>query len=168
MKKEPDLINKINVDNKLVVFKIYLSSYFEHLQNVTQVYAIVLNEVNDILLVSSIDRKWQLPGGTVEPNETFIDTLIRELDEETSIEPDLDTVKPFFYQDVFTIQNNQEVFGGSQVRFICRPKNITPFTHDPDNGHIMYHQWTKLDILHEYLNWGPTAGFIQKHLQTYL
>jgi len=168
MDNKPDLINKITWDGIDVTFKIYLTKDFDHLTNITQEYALVLNERNEILLVSAKDMVWQLPGGGVEPDENRIDTLIRELDEEAAIVPDPNSVKPFFYQDVYWHEDGTEVFKGSQVRYICKPKTIKRFEADPDRGHIVNHQWTKLEDLDTYLKWGPTAGFIQKHLPNYL
>lgn len=164
MDNKPDLINKITWDGIDVTFKIYLSESFDHLTAVSQVYGIVLNNNDEILLVSAKDAIWGLPGGGVEPGEYGIDTLIRELDEEAAIVPSLDSIKPFFYQDVYWYEDGAEVFKGSQVRYICRPEMIKEFKEDPDGGHIVNHQWTKLEDLDTYLNWGPTAGFIQKHL----
>lgn len=51
------------------------------------VRAIVLNNKNEILLVrhSYIDG-WYLPGGGVEPSESFFDAIRRELKEEVGID----------------------------------------------------------------------------------
>jgi 8-oxo-dGTP pyrophosphatase MutT (NUDIX family) len=52
------------------------------------VRALVIDENRRIFLVQhSYVRGWHLPGGGVEPGETMIDALIRELAEEGNIEP---------------------------------------------------------------------------------
>jgi 8-oxo-dGTP pyrophosphatase MutT (NUDIX family) len=52
------------------------------------VRALVIDEQRRIFLVQhSYVRGWHLPGGGVEPGETVIDALIRELREEANIEP---------------------------------------------------------------------------------
>ena len=49
--------------------------------------AIILNEKNEILLQSRADRnKWGLPGGCQELEETFEETIIREIKEETNLD----------------------------------------------------------------------------------
>ena len=50
--------------------------------------ALVVDDQRRVFLVQhSYVRGWHLPGGGVEPNETMIDALIRELAEEGNIEP---------------------------------------------------------------------------------
>ena len=63
--------------------------YWRHTRGITLgVRALVIDPENRIFLVKhSYVRGWYLPGGGVEPGETVIDALIRELREEANIEP---------------------------------------------------------------------------------
>jgi len=52
------------------------------------VRGLVIDESNRVFLVKhSYVGGWHLPGGGVEPGETLIDALIRELAEEGNLEP---------------------------------------------------------------------------------
>lgn len=51
--------------------------------------ALVINDENEILLLKSPDRGWEYPGGMAEPGETFQETVIREVLEETGIEVEI-------------------------------------------------------------------------------
>lgn len=59
--------------------------------------AIIVNKLGQILLQSRADRdKWGLPGGCQELGETFEETIIREIKEETNLdvrEEDLELIK---------------------------------------------------------------------------
>lgn len=48
--------------------------------------AVVVNDLNQLLLVRSPRRGWEMPGGQVEPGETLEQAAIREAFEESGIE----------------------------------------------------------------------------------
>lgn len=45
--------------------------------------AVVFNDRNQMLLIKSPKRGWELPGGHIEEHEKMKDALIREVKEET-------------------------------------------------------------------------------------
>ena len=48
--------------------------------------AIVINDINEILLIKGPRRGWELPGGQVEEGESIAQAAIRETREESGIE----------------------------------------------------------------------------------
>ncbi len=56
--------------------------------------AVILNDKRQILLQSRADRdKWGLPGGCQELGERFVDTVIREIKEETNLDVNVSDLK---------------------------------------------------------------------------
>lgn len=70
-------------------------------ENVELAVLCLIEDGNKILLQNRAKKDWQgyaLPGGHVEPGESFVDTVIREMKEETGLtilEPRLVGVKQF-------------------------------------------------------------------------
>ncbi len=61
---------------------------------VNQVYAWLFTRDNKIAIVSKDGRKWQLPGGKPNKHETYLQTIVREVEEETGWQ-DVDGALPF-------------------------------------------------------------------------
>jgi 8-oxo-dGTP pyrophosphatase MutT (NUDIX family) len=87
------------------------------------VRALVIDEQRRILLVQhSYVRGWHMPGGGVEPGETLIDALIRELREEANIEP---TAPPqlhgVFFNERVSLRDHVAVYVLQDFRKIGEP-----------------------------------------------
>lgn len=63
-------------------------------QEILRAKILIINS-NDKILFEYENGNYQLPGGHVEPGETFIDCLKRELKEEIGIEFDFKKITPF-------------------------------------------------------------------------
>ena len=61
---------------------------------VKRVKVFIVNSSNEILLANS-NHEYQLPGGHVEENEELLDTVKREIKEETGINLNVTNIEPF-------------------------------------------------------------------------
>lgn len=133
-----------------------------------QSYGIILNNENQILLAYNSDSGfWILPGGTIEKDETSIQTLIREVYEETAVVVNEQSIKPAFYQEIYEMIDGKEKFEGLQLRYIGRAEKIDQFISDP-GGSMTEVKWVDIDKLDEYLKWGETNKLIIQLVQDYL
>jgi 8-oxo-dGTP pyrophosphatase MutT (NUDIX family) len=82
------LVDRIRRTGEVALRRV-LHSYWRFSRGMTLgVRGLVIDEANRIFLIKhSYVSGWHLPGGGVEPGETIIDALIRELAEEGNIEP---------------------------------------------------------------------------------
>jgi len=104
------------------------------------VRALVVDDRRRIFLVQhSYVRGWHLPGGGVEPGETLIDALIRELREEANIEP---TAPPrlhgMFFNDRSSRRDHVAVYVLVDFRQVAEPV---------PNSEIIAHGFFPLDEL---------------------
>jgi len=152
------------LDGALYRFELYRAPSFSHLSGVRQVYGVILNSDNKILLVSGSRKRWILPGGGVEEGEMLRNTLIREAYEEAAVVVDEKSIQPFFFQKVYSLADNKEKYLSTEVRYICRIKKQDEFIKDPDEGDIKYQISVDVKELDKYLKWGETTGFIQREL----
>jgi 8-oxo-dGTP pyrophosphatase MutT (NUDIX family) len=140
------------------IFNIYEPPFTPIPDNmIDQVYGIILNDKNQILLCNHINGMVLLPGGKRENYDTsLIATLIREAIEEANVILDEDTIKEAFYQSVVV----DDKITSYQIRYIARPKVINKFIKDPDESIISIF-WVDIDDLPKHLGWGTTDKVIQ-------
>lgn len=148
-------------------FDIYLSEDFTNLKNIKQVYVLVLSkDRTQVLVVYHRSGMWILPGGGVEDSEPLLDTLIREVKEETNRDVNLATVHPLFYQEVYKKNDSGNwEFSRTEVRYSVLVENDNQFISDPDHGDIIEAKWIDISELEKYLDWGKTAEIIMHLLK---
>jgi len=162
----PSLSNYWKWNEKSYRFDIYFETDFSKLCGVKQVYTVGLNKEKDsVLLVLNRMGLWLLPGGEIEDGEKLVDTLIREVKEETNRDIDQDSIKPFFYQKVFKeLKDKKWKYSHTEVRYIAIVSNDIEFERDPDNGDIIKTEWVPIEKLHDYLQWGETSKIMQERI----
>jgi 8-oxo-dGTP pyrophosphatase MutT (NUDIX family) len=137
------------------VIRPVLHAYWRFSRGMTLgVRGLVIDEANRVFLVKhSYVSGWHLPGGGVEPNETMIDALIRELSEEGNIEP---TAPPMLHGMFF----NSRVSRRDHVAvYVLRDFRQT--APPAPNHEIIAHGFFKLDELPNDTTAGTRARIIE-------
>jgi 8-oxo-dGTP diphosphatase len=60
--------------------------------HIVAVTALIRNANGEVLLVRTLERGWEPPGGQVEQGETLIDAAVREIKEEAGIDARISTL----------------------------------------------------------------------------
>lgn len=164
----PSFRQNVKINNKDFIFELYFDSNFSEIPHkVKQSLGVVLNENSEVLLVSEDNIRWTLPGGTVEPGETLEQTLLREVYEETAVQIDESTIKPFFYNVISEIIDNKEEYAATQVRFFARVERVDKFLGDP-GGNMRFRKFVPINELDNHLKWGKTTDWIKKEIKKFL
>ena len=110
---------------------------------------------NEVLLQNRVKQDWRgyaPPGGHIEPGESIVGSIIREMKEETGLtvrNPKLCGVKQF------------PIDGGRYLVFLFRADEFTGELVSSEEGHM---EWIPLDRLAEY----PTVSDLQELLDVML
>jgi len=84
---------------------------------IKQVYGWVVTKDKRLVLVSKDNVKWQFPGGKPNPGESILETLKREIFEETSL--DISNMKKEFFGYYEISSENQPSFFQIRYLVIC-------------------------------------------------
>ena len=120
----------------------------------TQAYAVCFTKEGKVL-VARDNKRWTLPGGTIEAGETPRDALLRELDEEVNIE--VLACKPLGVQELHYPNNPNKKFGETfyQSRWVVIIEKLKKRAPDPCNGRIFTRKFVNPAEFHRYIDWGP-------------
>lgn len=101
---------------------------FDHLpyEQVRQAYGVCFIGDKMVIVNHGTKNTWGLPGGTVEKGETYEQTLIREIQEETNMK--VLKWKSVGYQKAIDARDGSFVY---QLRYVCIVEPIGPFVSDP-------------------------------------
>lgn len=122
----------------------------------SQVYTVCFIEDKIIIGYGGHKNTWGLIGGTIESGETFEQTLIREVQEESNVK--LLKMLPIGYQKVTDTRDNSFVY---QLRYVSCGTPYGSFVSDPA-GSI-----TKIDFINpsdykKYFDWGKIGERIMQ------
>jgi 8-oxo-dGTP pyrophosphatase MutT (NUDIX family) len=130
------------------------STDFSKIKPILQVYGICFNSNGKIVLINT-NGKWCLPGGTPEKEESFEETLIREVDEEASV--DIKRVFPLGYQKVLNMKDNSIIY---QLRYAALISKVNKPKIDVATRVIPKRKFISPSNFLEYCKWGNTGKAI--------
>lgn len=121
-----------------------------------QVYAVCFYGDKIVIGYGGKKEAWGLIGGTIEKGETFEQTLVREIQEESNMK--VLRMKPIGYQKVTDTRDDSYPY---QLRYVCTAEPYGPFVSDPAET------VTEIKIIDpkdykNYFNWGQIGERIIK------
>lgn len=96
---------------------------------VTQVYGVCFCGDKIVIGYGGKKNAWGLIGGTIEKGETYEETLMREIQEESNMK--VLTYTPVGYQKAIDSRDGSFVY---QIRYVCTVHPYAPFVSDPAGG----------------------------------
>ncbi len=144
------------------IFEYEDADSFEHLpkERCRQCYAVCLYDGKMVIGYRGQKKVWGLIGGTIEEDETFEQTLKREIKEESNME--VLKLLPVGYQKMIDTRDGSYFF---QLRYVCTARPYGPFVEDPDVS------ITKIALIDpknykQYFDWGKIGErIIQRALE---
>ncbi len=144
------------------------SDFTGELTPLKQSCGLALNTTNRVLLVKGRSGLWQLPGGRIEPDETPVEALNRELLEEAAVIVDQSSIQLAFFQSNSITKDGITTFKGYELRYFCKIIEQQEFFNDPDKGDVTEQMYCEINELDKYLLWGETTTFIQQLLKNFI
>lgn len=100
------------------------------------VTAIIHNEEGKVLVVYSTDEFWGTPGGALDPGETSVDAVVREVREELGIEVEPERLLAVYSINLTYPHGDQVAY--TSVAFRCR---VVSGQLDAVDGEILEWSW---------------------------
>jgi 8-oxo-dGTP pyrophosphatase MutT (NUDIX family) len=119
---------------------------------------VIINEFNEVVIVFTDTHSWQFPKGTVENNEKYLDTALREIEEETGLK-NLEYVKPLpIYSRISTHEKDtrREIH---YFLFKIQKQDLVP------SAEVTQSKWVAIQKVDEELTYPEDKTFIKEALQ---
>lgn len=120
---------------------------------VAQVYVWIIDDLDNIIIVSKDGKEWQLPGGKPDRAESLVQTGAREVREETgfNIQKNADQLKLFGYYDLKV--DSARIL---QLRILLKlprlPMALAP-QEPADKDAIRFAKVVNISEVHAYMPW---------------
>ncbi len=134
---------------------------------ITQVYGVLLNTKNEVLVLQKSNGKYTLPGGKPETGETIYETLCREAKEEADVEiGNLKIIGANRVSDPKLQDESKKQY--FQLRLIGRVVRELPRTVDPASGEVWSRSYCQIKDLNKVLNWKSNGQEMVKIVKMFL
>lgn len=125
-----------------------------------QVYGFFFDEEGKLLINDDGKGNWRLPGGHIENNETYKETVIRETAEEADVELNKRSIKLFGVIQMTPKSKNCEKPTHYLLRVTGKIKKVLPQTPDPDSGLTCQRKFIDPKEFSKYVKWGNFGEFL--------
>ena len=104
-----------------VLFEIDKENYVKDgtIERRPSVRGIIIKDSKIAMMHSLLYEYYKLPGGGIEPNETYEEALVREVKEESGLTVKQETIKEYGYVQRIEKGNIEDIFIQDNYYFIC-------------------------------------------------
>lgn len=129
---------------------------FDHLDYslCRQVYSVCFSGEKVVIVHNGHKKSWGLVGGTIEKGETFEETLVREIQEESNMK-----VLKYFPVGCQKVTDTRDGSFIYQLRYVCTAEPHGPFVSDPA-GSVTEIKLIDLKEYKHYFDWGKIGDRI--------
>jgi len=136
--------------------------------HVTRVGAMCFKDGKICLIRSGGGKKWVIPGGKPEKDESMEQALRRELDEEATLT--VKNIKLLGATENFIKDNPKKNEGDHffKLFFTADITELNPQTEDPDAGVTRERIFIRPEEFKDYIDWGPLSDAIKARIYQFL